>query len=103
MPSASKPKPLTNDLSKAALRRLKRGWSRMTRWPPVGKVGFGSLRRTTPISGEFGLDRGEPVDRYYVEKFLERHAEDIRGRVLEIGDDRYTKKFGASRVIGSDV
>ncbi len=50
-----------------------------------------------------GFDRGSPIDRYYMEKFLCRHAGDIRGRVLEFGDDRYTRRFGEERVTGSDV
>jgi len=43
------------------------------------------------------------VDRYYIDGFLARHAADIRGRVLEIGDRTYTRRFGADRVIRSDV
>jgi peptidoglycan/xylan/chitin deacetylase (PgdA/CDA1 family)/SAM-dependent methyltransferase len=70
---------------------------------PAGQVRFGSLRRVMPISREFGYDRGQPIDRYYIENFLARHAEDIRGRVLEIGDDTYTRKYGGSRVEISDV
>jgi SAM-dependent methyltransferase len=103
MPSAPISKPVPAQFSRAALRRLKRSWSRITRWPPVGGVGFGSLRRVKPISREFGLERGEPVDRYYIEKFLDRHAADIHGRVLEIGDDRYTKQYGGAKVAHSDV
>lgn len=71
--------------------------------PPVGRVRLGDLRRTTPISRVFGYDRGQPVDRHYIEAFLARHATDIRGRVLEIGDDAYTREFGADRVTRSDV
>ncbi len=71
--------------------------------PPVGWVRFGSLRRVKPISTEFGYDRGLPVDRYYIENFLARQADDIRGRVLEIGDNSYTQKFGGDRVTKSDV
>lgn len=70
---------------------------------PVGTVDFGSLRLVTPISREFGFDRGLPIDRYYIENFLARHADDIRGRVLEIGDDSYTKRFGGDRVNTRDV
>jgi len=69
----------------------------------VGRVRFGSLRRVTPISREFGYDRGQPIDRYYIENFLAFHAEDVRGRVLEIGDASYTLQFGGSRVTTSDV
>ena len=32
-------------------------------------------------------DRGDNVDRYYIEKFLERNASEVGGRVLEIGDE----------------
>jgi SAM-dependent methyltransferase len=73
------------------------------RVPPVGRVRFGDLRRVTPISQSFGFDRGLPVDRYYIEHFLARNASEIAGRVLEIGDDAYTRKFGGSRVTRSDV
>jgi SAM-dependent methyltransferase len=70
---------------------------------PVGMVNFGSLRRLTPISREFGYDRGLPVDRYYIEGFLSRNSEDIQGRVIEIGDNAYTQRFGENRVAKSDV
>jgi glycosyltransferase involved in cell wall biosynthesis len=71
--------------------------------PPVGTVDFGSLRRLMPMSRIFGFDRGLPIDRYYIERFLADHATDIRGNVLEIGDSSYTRRFGGDRVIHSDV
>ena len=71
--------------------------------PRVGEVDLGDLGRTTPISRAFGGDRGTPLDRYYIEDFLARHEADIRGRVLEIGEDLYTRRFGADRVARSDV
>lgn len=64
---------------------------------------FGDLRRTTPISRAFGMDRGLPIDRYYIERFLSAHAQDICGRVLEIADNAYTRRFGGARVTRSDV
>jgi glycosyltransferase involved in cell wall biosynthesis len=70
---------------------------------PVGLVSFGNLRRLTPISRVFGFDRGTPVDRHYIENFLAGHAADIRGRVLEVGDDAYTRRFGGERVTHRDV
>ena len=73
------------------------------RVPAVGSVRFGDLRRVTPISQCFGFDRGLPVDRYYIERFLARHASHVVGRVLEVGDDIYTRRFGGSRVSRSDV
>lgn len=63
---------------------------------------LGSLRRTTPVSRHWGADRGNPVDRYYIERFLAEHAADIRGKVLEVMDSRYTERFGV-RVDRSDV
>lgn len=57
----------------------------------------------TLISSCFGIDRGLPVDRYYIEKFLSLYSNDIRGNVLEIGDNTYTRKFGRNRVSKSDV
>lgn len=69
----------------------------------MGWVQFGSLRRLKPISCVFGFDRGLGIDRYYIEKFLSDHAVDIKGHVLEIGDDTYTRQFGNERVFKSDV
>jgi len=61
-------------------------------------VDFGDLRRTRPISPWWGLDRGRPLDRFYIEAFLNRFAGDIRGRVLEIKDPGYTRLFGGDHV-----
>jgi glycosyltransferase involved in cell wall biosynthesis len=66
-------------------------------------VRFGDLRRLHPISPNFGFDRGKPVDRRYIEDFLTRNAKDIKGRVLEIGDNAYTMQYGGARVTRSDV
>jgi len=67
----------------------------------MGFVRFGSLRRLKPIGREFGGERGMPVDRYYIEAFLERQSGrseyvlgDIHGHVLEVGDDSYVRAFG---------
>jgi hypothetical protein len=61
------------------------------------------LSGVLPVSRTFGLDRGKPIDRYYIERFLAQNQSDIRGRVLEIGDPEYTKKFGGTCVTQSDV
>lgn len=62
---------------------------------PVGKVNFGGLRRLSPISTVFGQDRDLlTVERYYIEQFLAANAADITGRVLEMGDPAYIRKFG---------
>lgn len=86
-------------LSKENRRRL----VRYAQWPPVGLVRFGNLRRLRPISREWGMERGQPIDRYYIEKFLAAQAGDIHGRVLEIGDNSYTRRFGGDRVTESVV
>jgi hypothetical protein len=48
------------------------------------------------VSDQFGFDRGKPIDRYYIEKFLSANAGLIRNDVLEIGEDTYTRAFGAA-------
>lgn len=64
---------------------------------------FGDLRRLAPISRQFGYERGRPIDRYYIERFLDSRKADIRGRVLEVGDNTYTMRYGGDRVTASDV
>ena len=56
---------------------------------------LGDLRRTSPFS-TWGESRGGPIDRYYVEQFLARHATDIQGRVLEVAGDEYVSRFGTA-------
>jgi SAM-dependent methyltransferase len=85
------------------LHRLAAHYAGQSYLPPVGQVRWGDLRRTTPMSREFGFERGQPVDRYYIDEFLARHTADIGGRVLEVGDNAYTRQFGAQRVTQSDV
>ncbi len=61
------------------------------------------LRRLTPISRVFGLDRGQCIDRFHIERFLSVHARDIRGAVLEIGDDGYARRFGGDHLVTCNV
>lgn len=51
-----------------------------------------------PVSRNFGIDRGVPIDRHYIESFLSQHREKIRGTVMEIADSKYTRRFGDDRV-----
>lgn len=67
------------------------------------KLRWGSLRRTEPLSRDFGYDRGTPIDRFYIEDFLAKHSTDVRGAVLEIKDPSYTRRFGGERVARSEV
>ena len=81
-----------------AVDRLRNVRRRVQGIPEVGKVNFGDLQRLTPLSRAWSFDRGTPIDRYYVERFLAANAADVRGRVLEIGEDTYTRRFGGGRV-----
>lgn len=81
-----------------------RKWGIYKNYVPIpGKVRLGDLLRTQPFSTQFGYDRGGPVDRYYIEQFLEREKNAIKGRVLEIGDNDYTLRFGGKQVLESDI
>ena len=71
--------------------------------PPVGRARWGDLDGTEPVSRRFGGDRGRPLDRYYIEGFLERHRGDIAGRVAEIGEALYTERFGRGAVTSSAI
>jgi glycosyltransferase involved in cell wall biosynthesis/SAM-dependent methyltransferase len=65
-------------------------------------LNWGDLRRLQPVSPVWGIDRGQPLDRYYIERFLNQHKKDIRGRVLEVKDAGYTRAYGVS-VEANDV
>ncbi|MBL7952455.1 MAG: glycosyltransferase [Flavobacteriales bacterium] len=47
-----------------------------------------------PVSRVFGIERGTPVDRAYIERFLEKERSTIRGAVMEVGESTYTQRFG---------
>jgi SAM-dependent methyltransferase len=55
---------------------------------------WGNLRRTEPFSSTFGFERGTPVDRHYLHRFLEANRTLITGDVLEVQTDGYTRRFG---------
>jgi SAM-dependent methyltransferase len=57
------------------------------------KVAFSDLLRTEPVSRLFGLDRGMPVDRHYIDRFLAAHQPLICGRILEVAGDTYARRF----------
>ncbi|HUG62147.1 MAG TPA: glycosyltransferase [Methylomirabilota bacterium] len=61
---------------------------------PLHRVRLGDLATTVPVSLDFGYDRGTPVDRYYIARFLADNAMAIAGRALEIGDASYCERFG---------
>ena len=91
-------------MTRKTMRRTFAGWLQAaTRRPRVGQVDFGDLRRLAPISSTWGFDRGVPVDRFYIDRFMRRHERDVRGRVLEIANPAMTLRYGGDRVTRSDV
>jgi Methyltransferase domain len=64
---------------------------------------FQEFTRTAPVSTVFGLDRGTPIDRYYIETFLRKNAHLIKGRVLEIGESVYCRRYGGENVEAYEV
>jgi SAM-dependent methyltransferase len=80
---------MTNGLD---LTRFSEGLSRVARrW--LRPAHFGTLRRTRPLSDRWGYDRGLPIDRHYIEVFLDQNARDVHGSVLEVGDRRYASRY----------
>jgi SAM-dependent methyltransferase len=69
----------------------------------VSEPDFANQLRSSPICDNWGMSRGVPIDRYYIDAFLSRHAADIRGHVLEIGDSGYTGRFGGTHVERVDI
>lgn len=43
---------------------------------------------------EEGEEAGKPIDRYYIEKFMQQNEENILGTTIEVQDDRYISKYG---------
>lgn len=63
---------------------------RSLRW----RLRLAAVGSSRPVSGHWGYDRGLPIDRRYIEAFLAAHGDDIRGDVLEVKDDGYSRRFG---------
>jgi SAM-dependent methyltransferase len=82
---------------------LRRWLVRQSRWPRVGGVRPEDLRRTRPIGRAWGGDRGTPIDRIFIERFLAARAPDVRGTVLEFGDDSYARRFGGDRISRMEI
>lgn len=56
-----------------------------------------------PFCRNFGISRGTPIDRIYIENFLEKYKMDVHGDALEIAENTYTLKYGDNRVKKSYV
>jgi SAM-dependent methyltransferase len=68
-----------------ALRLAARGYDR-PRW--------GNLRRVRPFSDTYGFERGTPIDRHYLHRFLATYRDLIAGDVLEVQMRTYTARYG---------
>lgn len=53
------------------------------------------LNSVEPVSRLFGFDRGTPIDRYYMEKFLAWNSIEMSNpkNTFEVGDSTYSEKF----------
>lgn len=94
----------------ARLRRSGAPRSRARRSPaePHTRVGEGAqmladFRRTRPLSPFSGAERGLRIDRWYIERFLADHAEDIRGNVLVSADAADAVRLDGERVERCEV
>ena len=91
-----------NRLRGGRIHRLVRRY-RGTWPPPVGGIRFGDFSSSEPLSRDFGYERGTPIDRYYIENYLESRSADVQGHVLEIAEDTYSLRFGGSKITRQDV
>ncbi len=62
------------------------------------KISLKNILKAEPVSNQFGFDRGTPIDRFYIEKFLKDNSSCIKVDVLEIAENTYTLKFATSKV-----
>lgn len=69
----------------------------------IAAMNVGRIRSARPISKNWGYERGTPIDRHYIEGFLAKHASDVRGHVLEVQEDDYSRRFGGADVTRQDI
>ncbi|MDY6833428.1 MAG: methyltransferase domain-containing protein [Chloroflexota bacterium] len=85
------------------VRRINRIFRRQEKDLSKNMIEFGSFRSLQPIIHSLCLNGNLCIDRYYINEFISQHNNDIRGHVLEIGDDTYTSWLGGNNVTKSDV
>lgn len=56
-----------------------------------------------PLSEKYGYDRGLPIERYYIEKFLDKNKGKIKGIVLEVESDQYSTRFGGKNIKSLEI
>src|SRR5260370_15985360 len=50
---------------------------------------FGGLCGLSPVTDNWGLARGQPVERVYIGRLLSHHRGDIHGHLLEVDANSY--------------
>lgn len=60
----------------------------------TSRLEFEDAIAVTPVSDVFGLDRGTPLDRVFINRFLQKNRGIIHGDCLEVEEPVYTRKFG---------
>ncbi len=73
---------------------------------PILTTIFARIRfgfQVAPLSVLSAADRGKPIHRYYLERFFEEFAQDIRGHCLEFLNNQYTGCYGKDRVQRLDI
>jgi SAM-dependent methyltransferase len=93
------------DLLKAVLPASARRWLRRQplRFQRLFLQDSFLYNQITPVDPQWGGKRGQIVDRYFIDKFLAEHADDVRGHVLDFGDDIYARRVGGDKVDKVDV
>lgn len=56
---------------------------------------WGNIRRRAPFSTHWGFQRGTPIDRVFIERWIEKHRALVRGTVLEVRDRNLVERFGS--------
>jgi hypothetical protein len=69
----------------------------------LAPVQVGGDARRTPLARDWGFSRGTPVDRYYINRFLESCAADVQGVVLDVQEADTARRIGGDRVTRVDV
>ena len=83
------------------VRSVRRRWQRHTRFSRIGHIDWGDLRSRAPVSRDWGFDRGKPIDRYYIEQFLE--SRDVPARVFDYRQPRGNPFGGTKSVVACIV
>jgi hypothetical protein len=83
---------------KKAFFRLLKALNRM-----LFRVRIDDNSRINPLNDVFGYRRGTPIDRFYIQKAIGEYSKEIKGSVLEVGGNEYTKCFSQTEMADSFI